>query len=102
MRGTDPVQRRDVIQIELMPFRVCLNLTLLDLSPIRRSLMQPSILVPYHPLNEGFEALESKSKYGCLCCCCLFQLCFSDEFWLVAVWVLGLCVDELHVRAIGL
>ena len=60
---------------------------------ICRSSIQSSMLVSFHPSNEGFEALESKSKYVV----CVFVACFgfvcSDEFWLAVVWFVGLYID---------
>ncbi len=69
---------------------------------IRRSSIQSSMLVSFHPSSEGFEVLKSKSKYVVCFFVACFSFVFSDEVWLAAVWVLGLCVDELNVRAIGL
>ena len=53
MQGTDPVQRRDVIQMELVKFRVCLNLTWFEL--VDSSLFDESgVPVPVHPFNTEF------------------------------------------------
>ena len=73
---------------------------LVRLLSIRRSSIQPSMLVSLHPLNEGFEALESvKIRLFVL------LLLVSDLFvrmsfgWL---WCgLSVFASTHHVRAIG-
>ena len=66
---------------------------LVRLLSICRSSIQPSMLVSLHPLNEGFEALESnQNTVVCVAIAC-FSFVFSDKFWLAAVWFIGLCFD---------
>ena len=53
MQGTDPVQRRDVIQMELVKFRLCLNLTWFEL--FDPSLFDDSeVPISVRPFNTGF------------------------------------------------
>ena len=93
MRGTDPVQRRDVIQIELMPFRVCLNLTWFDFFRSVVLLFSLQCLYPCILEMKNLRLLNlSQNTVVCVAIACFGFVC-SDEFWLAVVWFIGLCID---------